>query len=61
VEIGRFVVDIRLSRGRIPPLRLGAMSEELEAAADWVRAEDTSPDFARILYQVVSHVREDLR
>lgn len=41
-------------------LRLQPTGAELEAAAEWVRAQDTSPDFAKILDQVLSHARQDL-
>ncbi len=41
-------------------LRLQPTTAELDAAAQWVRAQDTSLDFARILDQVLSHARRDL-
>jgi hypothetical protein len=41
-------------------LRLQPSGDELDKAAEWVRAQDASPDFARILEEVVSHARQDL-
>lgn len=33
--------------------------EELEEAAEWVRAQDTSPVFAEMIDQVIRRVRHD--
>ena len=41
-------------------LRLQPGAAELEAAASWVRTQDTSPHFADIVSQVVTHARRDL-
>jgi len=40
-------------------LALRPSHEELEGAATWVRAQDTSVGFAGMLDEVVSHVRRD--
>ena len=40
-------------------LALRPSHEELEGAATWVRAQDTSVEFAGMLDEVVSHVRRD--
>ena len=40
-------------------LALRPSHEELEGAATWVRAQDTSVEFASMLDEVVSHVRRD--
>ena len=34
---------------------------ELKEAVDWVRSQDTSPDFARMLDQVVEHARREIK
>ena len=41
-------------------LRLQPTGDELEAAAEWVRAQDTSPAFGKILDKVLCHVHQDL-
>jgi len=40
-------------------LALRPSQEELEAAARWSRAQDTSPEFSRVLDEVVGHVSKD--
>jgi hypothetical protein len=42
-------------------LALNPTSDELTAAAHWVRGQDASPVFADILEQVITHVRSQLR
>ena len=42
-------------------IALKPSATELSDAVRWVETQDASPDFARILQQVVSHVRKDLR
>lgn len=39
-------------------LALSPSDEDLETAARWVREQDTSPEFAAILTQVIDHARQ---
>ncbi len=41
-------------------LALRPTERELLAAAAWVRGQDPTPDFARILEQVIEHARENI-
>lgn len=42
-------------------LALSPTAGELDAAAAWVRDQDASPEFVRVLDKVLAHVRRDLR
>jgi hypothetical protein len=41
-------------------LALGPTADELDAAAVWVRTQDASSEFARVLEKVLTYVRGDL-
>lgn len=40
---------------------LAPEKEELKSAAEWVSRQDASPEFQRMIDQVITHVREDIR
>jgi len=42
-------------------LALRPSAAELEAAAEWVRAQDAGPEFQAVLTRVVAYVQDALR